>query len=212
MLKSLDPRITRLDIDQVPAGAFHKDKLDQFSTFEVFQQKREGGNYEHTGIVHAPDPEMAFLFAKEQFSRRFTCSGLWVVLTEDVQVTEYTDLEDNVYDRIGEDAPDNVSSEKQTLYEIFHLKKRGKQHVYAGPVRAGNYEEALIQARKQYDDGRPVLNVWVINANDILFSGEGDRDLWSTLAEKKYRDVTSYKVKDKLDQFKAGKASNPSAS
>lgn len=223
MLQSLDPRITRLNIAEGYSGTITKDYLDQLGTYEVFFQKKKGADYEHAGIVHAPDEEMAFIFAKEQFSRRFTCTGLWVVKTEDVKVTEYTDLEDNIYDRVmdknvvnsttGTSSNSGVSSlktaaTKKEQFEIFHLKKRGKQHVYAGPVLANNYEDALIAAKSQYDDSRPVLNVWVIKTSALLFSSEEDKDIWDTLAEKKYRDVTSYKAKGKLDQYKAQKAAD----
>jgi ring-1,2-phenylacetyl-CoA epoxidase subunit PaaB len=36
------------------------------------------------GTVHAPDPEMALVFAKEQYARRGTTYSLWVVRTADI--------------------------------------------------------------------------------------------------------------------------------
>jgi len=76
MLKSLDPRIDRLHIDQ--EGALKpKAELDQLETFEIFLQLKEGRPFSHVGNVHAANEEIAFLFAKEQFSRRLTCTGIW---------------------------------------------------------------------------------------------------------------------------------------
>lgn len=38
----------------------------------------------HVGAVHAPDPEIALLFAKEQFGRRSKCVNMWVIKTADI--------------------------------------------------------------------------------------------------------------------------------
>ena len=60
-------------------------------TYEVFHQKKRGAQHVHCGIVHASSPEMALLFAKEQFARRGETTNIWVVKTEDVYVSEYED-------------------------------------------------------------------------------------------------------------------------
>jgi ring-1,2-phenylacetyl-CoA epoxidase subunit PaaB len=102
MLKSLDPRVNRLNLpEETPASS--KEGLDQLPTFEVFVQAKEGRPFQHEGIVHAADEEMAFLFANEQFSRRNTCSGIWVVKTENVHTTPFTDGDRNIYDEIPSD-------------------------------------------------------------------------------------------------------------
>lgn len=90
MHKSLDPRVNRAELDydkQIePLG-----ELDQFQTFEVFHQKKRGQQHVHVGIVHAPNADMALLYAKEQYSRRGTTSNLWVVPSSCVTATEYFD-------------------------------------------------------------------------------------------------------------------------
>ena len=90
MIESLDPRITRAQIDANsaidPLG-----ELDQFQTFEVFHQKKRGQQHVHVGIVHAPNAEMALLYAKEQYARRGVTSNLWVVPSAAVTATEYFD-------------------------------------------------------------------------------------------------------------------------
>lgn len=87
-LNSLDPRINRLNIPAEFGTTFpSKDSKDQFVTFEVFVQPKENKPYQHEGIVHAPTIDMAFLFAKEQFSRRgMSCSGVWVINTNKIQL------------------------------------------------------------------------------------------------------------------------------
>ena len=45
----------------------------------------------HVGIVHAPNPEMALLFGKEQYGRRGITANIWVVKTAHVFASEYDD-------------------------------------------------------------------------------------------------------------------------
>jgi ring-1,2-phenylacetyl-CoA epoxidase subunit PaaB len=189
-LKSLDPRITRLKITE-QAETFSISPLDQFGTYEVFLQPKEGKPQEHAGIVHAPELEMAFLFAKEQFSRR-----------SDVQVSPYSENSQDLYELLPDELEEIPQGEMED-FEIFHLYKRGKQHLHAGTVKGRSVEEALINAGKQVHDGKkPVLNIWLIPSQSILKSNEENREIWNTLPDKKYRDVTDYKAADKIKHFK----------
>ncbi|MFT4523599.1 MAG: ring-1,2-phenylacetyl-CoA epoxidase subunit PaaB [Bacteroidia bacterium] len=90
MIKSLDPRIARAQLDEneqiTPLKA-----LDQFQTFEVFHQKKRGQHHIHVGAVHAPNAEMALLYAKEQYARRGMTSNLWVAPSTCMVATEYFD-------------------------------------------------------------------------------------------------------------------------
>ncbi|MBL7999256.1 MAG: 1,2-phenylacetyl-CoA epoxidase subunit B [Candidatus Kapabacteria bacterium] len=85
-LQSLDPRVVRLEL---PADATEQqftplEELGHLQTFEVFHQAKSGGRHTHVGSVHAPNAELAILFAKEQFGRRSQCVNMWVVKTEDI--------------------------------------------------------------------------------------------------------------------------------
>ena len=90
IIKSLDPRITRAGIDDESKEGIQQ-PMDQWQTYEVFQQKKRGIHHVHVGSLHAPDAELAILFAKEQYARRGVCVNLWVVKTADVFATEYED-------------------------------------------------------------------------------------------------------------------------
>lgn len=59
-MKSLDPRIERLP--ELAVAPQPKGPLDQFGSFEVFVQPKEGKPFQHEGIVHAPDLELAYEF------------------------------------------------------------------------------------------------------------------------------------------------------
>ncbi|MFM6953146.1 MAG: 1,2-phenylacetyl-CoA epoxidase subunit B [Bacteroidota bacterium] len=91
-INSLDPRISRADLDdESKIGELHGN--EHFQTYEVFQQIKRGTHHQHVGNVHAPNAEMAMLFAKEQYCRRGAAVNLWVVKTADVFVTEYQDAD-----------------------------------------------------------------------------------------------------------------------
>lgn len=171
-----------------------KAPMDQFGTFEVFVQPRADKPFLHEGAVHAPNIEMAYILAKETFTRRFTCSSLYVADTRDVFVSPMTEGSNNVYDLI-ENSKDAEGNER---FEIFHLLKRGKQHVHAGTVMAANPGHAIARAKNELQEKTPVMNIWALRTSDIRFTAPEEKDLWLTLPEKKFRDAAEYKGGEKL--------------
>lgn len=196
--KSLDPRVHRLPEVGQTGVIVPKESMDQLGTFEVFVEPKEGKPFQHEGIVHAPDLEMAYVLAKEAFTRRFTCSSLYVVDTRNVYTSPTTEGNQNVYDLIPETAS---SSEIKTVFEIYHLSKRGKQPVHAGQVEASSPEEAMSLGKQRFGSGKPVYSVWAIRRSDIRFTTPEEKDLWLTLPDKKFRDASDYKGGDKLKAF-----------
>jgi ring-1,2-phenylacetyl-CoA epoxidase subunit PaaB len=197
-MKSLDPRVNRLpDVGQ-PGKIESIAPLDQFGTFEVFVQPKEGKPFQHEGAVHAPNLEMAYILAKETFTRRFTCSSLYVADTRDVFVSPMTEGSVNVYDQIAD-----VSEQtgERTDFEIYHLPKRGKQHVHAGRFQASTPQQAMGLAKRELKSDKVIYNVWAIQTNKIRFTSLEEQDLWVTLPEKKFRDAADYKGGDKLKNF-----------
>ena len=92
MIKSLDPRITREQIEE-NNSIEPLTPMDNWETYEVFHQKKRGDQHMHVGIVHAPNPEMALLFGKEQYGRRNITANIWVVKTANVFACEYDDAD-----------------------------------------------------------------------------------------------------------------------
>lgn len=196
-MNSIDPRVNRLPKIGQSGQICPKAPLDQFGTFEVFVQPKEGKPFQHEGIVHAPDPEMAFILAKEAFTRRFSCSSMYVAETSKIFVSPMTEENQNAYDLIEE----NVDSDGQNeSYEIYHLLRRGKQHLHAGTVQAANPGQAMVRA-KTGSGGKTVLNIWALRTMDIRFTSPEEMDLWHTLPEKKFRDASAYKGGDKLKEY-----------
>lgn len=194
-MKSLDPRVNRLPQLQEPVSP--KALLDQFGTFEVFVQPKEGKPFQHEGVVHAPNIEMAYVLAKETFTRRFTCSSLYVVDTRTVFVSPLTEGDRNAYDLI----PEVVESGARKSFEVYHLPKRGKQHVHVGRVQAATPQQAMAEAKKQFNTGKTIYNIWTIATEAIRFTTQEEQELWITLPEKKFRDASDYKGGDKLKEF-----------
>ncbi|PIQ47055.1 MAG: phenylacetic acid degradation b [Cytophagales bacterium CG12_big_fil_rev_8_21_14_0_65_40_12] len=204
ILKSLDPRVTRLSIELSPdESSVAKDGLDQFETYEAFVQSKEGKPFEHAGPVHAPNEEMAFLFAKEQYSRRgMFCNAICVIKTENIKVSEYTDNGQDIYNLVT----DHPSGNENESFEIFHLMKRGKQHKHEGSVLAKDFDDAMAMAKKEFQSDKPVFNVWIVKSAHIMASEDEDKDIWDTLKEKQYREATDYKAADKIKAFKENQA------
>jgi ring-1,2-phenylacetyl-CoA epoxidase subunit PaaB len=78
---SLDPRIKRLNLDSENELSPTNSHL---VTWEVFHQEKKGKQPIHAGIVHASSPELALVYAKEQYARRGKTTNLWVVKSSDV--------------------------------------------------------------------------------------------------------------------------------
>ncbi|MHB1921090.1 MAG: hypothetical protein ACYCOO_02530 [Chitinophagaceae bacterium] len=80
---SFDPRVKRLNLSQ-PALPVFLGEGEQWQAFEVFHQQSRGAHHEHVGSVHAPNSQLALVFAKEQFGRRKKCVNIWVVASADI--------------------------------------------------------------------------------------------------------------------------------
>ena len=116
-MKSLDPRVSLLK--DIPDQTKIKDN-EYWETFEVFHQKKRGGHHTHVGSLHAPSPELAMVFAKEQFGRRLQCASLWVVKTTEVWVSGHKDA----------DMFNNATSEEKKYRDASGFKVRNKINEY----------------------------------------------------------------------------------
>src|SRR6187402_1146979 len=144
-MNSLDPRVTRLPEVGDPQNIKAKIPLDQFGTFEVFVQAKEGKAFQHEGAVHAPNLEMAYVLAKETFTRRFTCTSLYVADTRSVYVSPMTEGNQNTFELIPDSSP---SSKGKVSFEVYQLVKRGKQHIHLGTFEGAGPENAMSKAKE----------------------------------------------------------------
>jgi ring-1,2-phenylacetyl-CoA epoxidase subunit PaaB len=161
-------------------------------------QPKEGKPFQHEGAVHAPNLEMAYVLAKEAFTRRFLCTSLYVADTRMVFVSPLTEGTTDAYEMITDS---DTPLQEKSRYEIYHLAKRGKQHIHAGTVSATSPQAAMNEAKSRLKREKIVFNIWAIKTDDIRFTTEEEEDLWITLPEKKFRDASDYKGGDKLKEF-----------
>jgi len=68
-----------------------KSEAEASKIYAVFRQDTKNDAHVHVGDVHATDPEMALMLAKEQFARRDPCVNLWVVSHSQIHATAYDD-------------------------------------------------------------------------------------------------------------------------
>lgn len=121
-MKSYDPRINRL---KLPENEEKKETLEgheHWETYEVFHQKKRGEQHVHVGIVHAPSPEAALVFAKEQYGRRRVTANLWVVKSSCVHAGEYEDQD------IFATTPAKTYREASDYYVMDRIRKYQKEH------------------------------------------------------------------------------------
>jgi len=122
-IKSLDPRIDRLGIELEPKTAYSPAReMDQWQTYEVFHQQNRGEQHMHVGIVHAPNADMALLYAKELYARRPKCVNIWVVKTSDVTGTQYEDSD--MFDPATDKSYRETEAYKNTRSVIEKFKKK----------------------------------------------------------------------------------------
>lgn len=69
------------------AGGWERRLTTPHDVWAVFLQARTRDPHVHVGDVHAPDAEMALVFAKENYARRDPCVNLWVVRADEIHAT-----------------------------------------------------------------------------------------------------------------------------
>jgi len=119
-IDSLDPRIARVKLSG--GDSSDMENLLHFQTYEVFHQKKRGAQHQHVGIVHAPNADMALLYAKEQYARREQTSNLWVAPSSCISATEYMD--DDIFATTPEKLYRNPATYK-VMDRIQAFKERG---------------------------------------------------------------------------------------
>lgn len=124
-IKSLDPRVTRLEIPADDPSFEPLAPLDQHETYEVFHQEKRGDQPIHVGSLHAPDSDLALVMAKEQYGRRSRTVSLWVVPTRAITTITVEDSD------IFATAPEKVYREAKG-YRVGKKLKEWKKRVAAG--------------------------------------------------------------------------------
>lgn len=121
-MKSYDPRINRAKLPEAEDKSEPLTKMDEWETYEVFHQKKRGEQHVHVGVVHAPNSEIALIFAKEQYGRRRVTANLWVVQSSSIHATGYEDQD------IFSTVPEKTYREASDYYVMDRIRKYQKEH------------------------------------------------------------------------------------
>jgi len=121
-MKSFDPRVNRMELPSNDDGKEVLESEENWETYEVFHQKKRGDQHIHVGIVHAANPEMALILAKESFGRRRQTANIWVVKSSLVYPTDYENQD------MFETTPEKTYREASDYYCMDRIRKYQKEH------------------------------------------------------------------------------------
>jgi ring-1,2-phenylacetyl-CoA epoxidase subunit PaaB len=155
----------------------------QWPRFVVLHQARLDEPFQYAGSVHAPDAEIALLNARDVFTRRPECSGLWVVPASAIYSKTAEELTE---ERLQE--AQVTASESYEEYTVFQKLAHKGVHTYAGTINGSSSEEALESALQQFTT-KDVMVWWVFPSRAILRSTQQDIEMLFQMSEDRfYRD------------------------
>jgi ring-1,2-phenylacetyl-CoA epoxidase subunit PaaB len=162
----------------------------QWPRYIVFQQDGPDAPYHYDGSVHAPDAELALLNARDVFTRRPNCIGLWVVSADYILARTAEELADDPA-WIDQPGPPGESEP----YTIFQKRDHKGVHSSVGEVAASSPKDALRRALKAFPDDR-VIVWWVCPSRAITRSGRDDIDALFQMSDapRFYREQDEFKT------------------
>jgi ring-1,2-phenylacetyl-CoA epoxidase subunit PaaB len=160
----------------------------QWPRFEVFIQEKEGQPHKHVGSVHAPDPEMALLNARDVYTRRPSCLSLWVI--PDTAIFAKTAQE--LHSPSWFDEPPPKEAQPRQFY-LFHKPHTSGTLLFAGEVQAASAAQALQVALEASPRFPPPFAWWVCPAERVFRSKAEDAGpLFEPAHSKPFRHQSYY--------------------
>ncbi len=138
----------------------------EWPAYVVFHQAQVGRPHLHAGSVHAPDPELAMMNARDVFVRRPPCVSLWVAPHAAVFARTREQLTQPDWARVpGE----KVGPGERETYLVFKKSEHAGACAFFTQIEAVSAPSALkiILGHDRADDG---LVWWVIPAREITRS------------------------------------------
>lgn len=184
----------------------------QWPRYQVFIQVRPGSAYLDAGSVHAPDPELALLNARDVFARRPECHAMWVVPVEAIYSRTAQQLETG---RRSSPKTTIETPETHELYHVFHKAKTAGAMTWVGAHSASSPEDALDQALLEMASDQQALMWWVFLDRSITRSDPSDYASLYQPAESKnfrlstdFRTITSMRKIKSVQEPKSGSSSH----
>jgi ring-1,2-phenylacetyl-CoA epoxidase subunit PaaB len=170
----------------------------QWPRYYVFEQPEEGEAFILAGSVHAPDPEMALLTARDTFARRPKRTAMWVVRDQ------------SIFSRTREQLDAAPAAEAEPAggtnrYQLFAKQSHKGVHVHIGENAAPDAETAIRRFDREHGAGRtPVW--WAIEDGEIHRSEAADREiLFESSPGKPFRHENEYPVRTMMMELKRKK-------
>jgi len=179
----------------------------QWPRFEVFEQEQPGQPHRNAGAVHAPDPEMALLNARDVFVRRPHCHSLWVVPAGAI----YSRTAEELAAGPQASEPEPASAAPIQTYQVFHKVSQRQAETFVthvGAVDARAPAEALRLGRERFADHAAYV-WWIVPDSAIVRSDPAEvNSLFAPALDKPYRQPGFYHV---LTQMRAVRAADGTA-
>lgn len=163
----------------------------QLSRYEVFDQFKPATPHQHAGSVHAADPEMALLNARDVFARRPAHTNMWVVRADRIFSRTREELQKSP---LTTAQPAAQAGDEPIPYIIFEKRSHKNPAQYAREVMASSPELALAAALEA-ESAAKILVWWVVPAADVWRTDAEDPGAFFSPAEDKpYRHQSFYHV------------------
>ena len=171
----------------------------QWPRYYVFEQPRPGAAFIHAGSVHAPDDEMAVLYARDVFSRRPDRLAMWVVRDKHI----YSKTREELADRLDEASQEQGGSIQK--YFVFQKKSQRGVCTFVGNVQASSPEAALAVARHEYANENALV-WWIVADANLVSTDDSEREaLFDSAVEKPYRHERHYPVHTMMREIRRRK-------
>ncbi|MCB9135428.1 MAG: phenylacetic acid degradation protein [Anaerolineales bacterium] len=162
----------------------------QLPLYIVFDQPAEGKPAQYAGAVHAPDPEMALLNARDVFARRDDHVYLWVVRDSAIYAKTAEELTESANQPASPLTEQPTPS--STPFLVFQKTVHKGTLVQVGEVNADDPVEAMTQATAAYPNPKAIV-WWVLPASAIYRTDPAENDtLFGPAHEKHYRHSSFY--------------------
>ncbi len=169
----------------------------QWPRYMVFQKMSAKQPWQHNGTVHAPDPEMALLNARDVFSRRPDAIAMWVVPDAAIYKVTQEQL------AAPKQLKDSVEFPEFKEIIVFAKTHELSPCEFLGTVQARSALNALKAAQEKFSDGAPLW--WWLFPSDARLSTE-DSDvgpMFSAARKKEYKNQSEYHTVTMMRQLHA---------
>jgi ring-1,2-phenylacetyl-CoA epoxidase subunit PaaB len=157
-------------------------KDTQWPSYIVFDQPGEGKPAFYAGAVHAPDPDMALLNARDVFARRDDHVTLWVVRQSHIYAKTAEELNQPPNQPTNE--PLDYPASRLQDYLVFQKTVHKGTLVHVGDLQATGAAEAMTKALETFPNPKAIV-WWVLPALAIHRTDPAENDALFGPAESK---------------------------